>query len=152
MFSELLIESVQSFFLIQCALPKTRKPNVFRIPFRDKSTIKVMTLFEHVWQTLCLYLSMCLRLKWVGYDKLLGLKMVQKLYIWVMKTVRIWMINFNYTKTFYGRFINKNCQLSRIRCEFELVFYYKSMNFISRYIKKVWRSNITWNYVRWTLW
>ena len=62
---------LESYLFIKCTWPKTRKPNVFQTPFRDQSVMTVMYLFNHVWQTVCLYLSMCVRLKWVGSDKLL---------------------------------------------------------------------------------
>ena len=71
MFSECFLESVKIFLVIWCALPKTRKWNVFWISFCDQSEMDFMPLFEHVWLILCLYLIMCDQLKWVGSNKLL---------------------------------------------------------------------------------
>ena len=68
--SELFLESVQKCLFIWCTFPKTRKPNVFWIPFRDQYAITVIPLFNHVGQVVCIYLSMCIRLKWVESDKL----------------------------------------------------------------------------------
>ena len=70
-FSKSFLESAQRYLFIQCALPKTRKPNLFQIPFCDQSTMTVMNLFKHVWWTECLYLGICFWLKWVGSDNIL---------------------------------------------------------------------------------
>ena len=64
-------KSVRWYLCIWCSLPKARKPNLFWIPFFYKTKITVMTLFDNVSQNMCLYLSLWVRLKWVGYDKLL---------------------------------------------------------------------------------
>ena len=70
-FLQVNLESVWWCLFIHRWFPKTIKPNVFRIPFRDQTSMTGMPLFKNMLQTVCLYLSMWVQLKWVGYDKLL---------------------------------------------------------------------------------
>ena len=65
------LESVRWCICIWWSLPKTIKPNVFRIPFCDQTAMIATTLFEHVLQIVCLYLIMWVQLKWVGSNKML---------------------------------------------------------------------------------
>ena len=56
-----------------------------------------------------------------------------------MKTVRMWILRFNYTKTFSEEFLNTNFHLSRIiceSCEFELFFVFQEM-YEHRYLENI---------------
>ena len=61
-----------------CALPKTRKPNVFWIPYRDKSELTVMPLFKHVWQTVCIFIRACA----LYFSKLGMINCYNPYYVW----------------------------------------------------------------------
>ena len=72
-----------SCIFVWCSFLKMRKPNVIQIPFIYKSAMTGMALFEHVCSTMCLYLSMCVWLKWVGSDKMLEyFSTFDGLYVW----------------------------------------------------------------------
>ena len=131
--------------------PKWIISNVFQIPFRDQYEMTVIPLFEHVLQTIWLYSSMYVRLKWFGSNTLLEsvlclmyiraivnvCQYVYEIYGFVLtkvtpnksKTVRssdekCWN-RFNDTKIFSEAFRNMNCHLSWISCdscELELFF------------------------------
>ena len=70
-FSRVVPRIRASCVFVRCSLPNIRKPNVFWITFCDQSEVIVVPLFKHMWQTVCLYLSMWIQLKWVGSDKTL---------------------------------------------------------------------------------
>ena len=48
-----------------------KKKKLIQTPFLDQYIMSVMTLFECVRSTMCIFLIMCVQLIWVGFDKLL---------------------------------------------------------------------------------
>ena len=51
-------------------IEKYDKPKCILINFCYQSAMTGMTLFDNMWQKLCLYSSMCVQLKWVRSYKL----------------------------------------------------------------------------------
>ena len=78
---------------------KEKKSKIFRIAFYDQYEMTIINSFKHVWQTIYLYSSMCIQLKWVEYYKvlesvlcLINIRVISNAYYYLQSVIQVLLL------------------------------------------------------------